>query len=453
MGQNPRGRAAFSSAIPNNDRNVTTIVVEQIPEEHFSEQAVRAFFEEFGSIDEVTMQAYKRLALVKFADYAAARRAYDSPKVIFDNRFVKVYWYKPDTVPTPRGGENNGAGGNGSNSSAKPAEQEDEPMIDPEAFALKQAEAQRLHEEKAKKLKEAEAQKEELDRRIKAQAEERRSLLEKLAKKTGMSAAPPAAARTIGNNGNGTSTAPKSAPPNQTEALRLKLAELEAEAKTLGIDDPYATPYPSSTSSYRGRGGAARGAYVPRGAYIPRGGRGGRGGSAAWAGFAGHTGAVARLDNRPKSVSVVAADTNVDFDDEGGSAAESLRGFLFGVGEFGEIVTAAKTSGGEGKVDVDLKRLKHRATVRFNERYVAEEFIRRAGGGEGIPGIGKVELGWVANPPVAVGGGGTTVSTSTMKQEDADVEMGGAGADGKTGKEDREMDYDVADDDDDRWAR
>jgi len=437
LGPNLRGRAAFSSAAPNNDRNITTIVVEQIPEEHFSEQAVRAFFEEFGTIDEVTMQAYKRLALVKFSDYGAARRAYDSPKVIFDNRFVKVYWYKPDTVPTPRNESNGG--------SAKP-EQEDKAMIDPAAFALKQAEAQRIHEEKAKKLKEAEAQKEELDRRIKAQAEERHRLLEKLVKKTGGNGAAPPAAQT---NGNGTSTT-NPPPTTQTEALRLKLAELEAEAETLGIapDDPYATHSPS----YRGRGGAARGAYIHRGSrggFPPRG-RGGRGGgSAAWAGFAGHTGAVARLDNRPKSVSVLAGDSNVDFDDSG--AAESLRGFLFGVGEFGEIVTASTGSAGEEKAVGGgvLKKAKNRATVRFNERYVAEEFIRRAGGSEGIPGIGKVELGWVANPPVVII---AAAPQATMtRQEHADVEMGGA--DNKTGREDREMDYDIADDDDDRWAR
>ena len=96
-----RGRASFSHAGPNFDRSNTTVVVEQIPEEKFDEQSVRDFFSQFGNIVDIQMQAYKRLAIVKFDDYFAARSAYDSPKVIFDNRFVKVYWYKPDAVPTP----------------------------------------------------------------------------------------------------------------------------------------------------------------------------------------------------------------------------------------------------------------------------------------------------------------------------------------------------------------
>ena len=95
-----RNRAEFSHNGPNHDRSITTIVVEQIPEERFDESAVREFFAEFGKIEEVTMQAYKRLALVKYEDYISARRAYDSPKVIFENRFVKVYWYKPESIPT-----------------------------------------------------------------------------------------------------------------------------------------------------------------------------------------------------------------------------------------------------------------------------------------------------------------------------------------------------------------
>lgn len=457
-----------------------SIVVEQIPEEHFSDEAVRAFFAEFGAIEEVTMQAYKRLAIIRYADYPSARRAYDSPKVVFDNRFVKVYWYKPEGLPTPRTDFTSG-----SNGAHMKQETEDEVMIDPEAFAIKQAEAQRVHEEKAKKLKQAESQKEELERRIKAQAEERRRLLEKLAKKTGDTGSASAHANGNGNGTTATATTSatateKRASSAQTEALRAKLAELEAEAETLGLstqDDQ--SPYTSSYPAYRGRGGSGptRGAYIPRGrgsSYPPRG-RGRGGASGAWSAFAssGATGAVARLDNRPKTVSVLAANPDVDFDDAGGAAAESLRGFLFGVGEFGEISTGASAAGagagaasavGGGEAEAEAKKGRNRASVRFNERYVAEEFIRRAGKGEGIPGIGRVELAWVANANVS-----TTMTTTASKLSVGaaafvpggaavsmvkadDVEMGD-GDKGGGGGEDREMDYDVADDDDDRWAR
>ena len=78
------------------------MVVENIPEDKFEEQTVRDFFSEFGTIEEVSLQAYKRLAIVKYSDYESAKGTYDSPKVIFDNRFVKVYWYKPESLPKPR---------------------------------------------------------------------------------------------------------------------------------------------------------------------------------------------------------------------------------------------------------------------------------------------------------------------------------------------------------------
>ncbi|KAI9875578.1 MAG: hypothetical protein M1830_008324, partial [Pleopsidium flavum] len=63
LAPNRRGRAEFSHAGPNHDRSISTIVVEQIPEDKFDEQSVREFFSEFGNILEVTMQAYKRLAI------------------------------------------------------------------------------------------------------------------------------------------------------------------------------------------------------------------------------------------------------------------------------------------------------------------------------------------------------------------------------------------------------
>lgn len=323
------GRAAFSSAGPNHDRSITSIVVENIPESHFSEDAVRDFFQQFGAIDSINMQSYKHLAVVKFSDWGSASRAYDSPKVIFDNRFVKVYWYKPEAVNQQTAAAVDGA-------PLEPVQQQDAAddaeMIDPEEFARKQAEAQQAYEEKARKLKEAEAQKEEIQQKIRAAAEERRKLMEKLAAKTAAKAGGSGGAATTGA-GSGTTgavaengDAPKSdGKTSATDALRAKLAELEAEAEALGVPAEDATPsyynqqqqYPS----YRGRGGYnpyARGA----GGFRGRGRGGWRGGAAAPAG-----GAVARLDNRPRSVEIKALDEGVDFADE--KVGEALRVCLF----------------------------------------------------------------------------------------------------------------------------
>jgi len=343
-----RPRASFSSAGPNHDRSITSIVVEQIPEDKFSESDVRAFFSEFGTIEEVSMQAYKRLAVVKFRDWNAAQRAWQSPKVIFDNRFVKVYWFRPDIeLPTPPTHANGGAAaarpewsGNGQENV-----EEDEEMLDTEEFERRQADAQKVHEEKAKKLKEAEEAKEELDKRIKAQAEERRTLMRKLAAKTKVQSEVTLANSTDAAGRNGekpsavtTMTAATATASAQTESLRAKLAELEAEAETLGInpdDSSYSNPsYGRGGYFSRGRGGydpsvGGRGAFTPRArGYDPsyRGRGRGRGG---WDN-ASFGGAVAKrsLDNRPKGVAVtMVGGEERGFGDEG--VDEALRQYLF----------------------------------------------------------------------------------------------------------------------------
>ncbi len=317
---NRGGRASFSHAGPNSDRSATTIVVEQIPEEKFDEGSVREFFSEFGNIIEVTMQAYKRLALVKFDEWAAAKRAYDSPKVIFDNRFVKVYWYKPETLPTP---PTNGAAKAGSptTQSSKP----EEPAFDKEEFELKQAAAQKSHEEKMKKLKETESAREALEKRkeelMRSQQEEKKKLLERLTAKTGTSTTQassmsPSAASSPAQNGVNGGDKKES---KQTEALKRQLASLEAEAKSMGLD----TALSDDTWAPRGRG-RGRGAYRGRGAFVPRGrgfdpSRGGYRGRGAPFGRGG--GGTFKLDNRTKRVAV----SGTEFD---ASKDEALRQYL-----------------------------------------------------------------------------------------------------------------------------
>lgn len=312
-------------------------MVEQIPQDKFSEDAVREFFSEFGTIEEVTLHGYKRLAIIRYDDYAAARRAYDSPKVIFDNRFVKVYWYKPedDLSAGANGGYDLAAKGQAQ------APQEDAEMIDPEEFAEKQAAAQKAYEEKLRKTKEAESAREALEAKIKAQGEERKKLMEKLAKKATTSTSPAkpnapangtsnpdtAPSNTTTNPAPPTITTPK--PPSQTDALRAKLAELEAEAANLGVPtdapSPSASSFSTTTSAYPQY---SQQSYRGRGAFPYT--RGGRGRGGIWRGGASTAmtgGAVARLDNRPRTVEVRAKDGSVDFGDK--KVEESLRAHLF----------------------------------------------------------------------------------------------------------------------------
>jgi RNA recognition motif. (a.k.a. RRM, RBD, or RNP domain) len=263
---------------------------------------IREYFSEFGNIAEVNMQGFKKnLAVIKFEDHDSAHRAWSSPKAIFDNRFVKVYWHKAQHRSDTNG--------------QSAAAEQDTPMFDKEEFEKQQAEAQKLHEERMQKRKEAEEarlalekQREELMRK---QQEEKTRLLKRL----GGSAA---GAEEAGLDTNGSAMVGVDESSEQTKSLRAQLAALEAEAKSLGID-----PNNSSQSfrgrgrgrgvgGYRGRGrgfdpssrGSFRGTYRGRGA--PRGvGRGG----------------VLRLDNRPKRVAISGVDFNSEKD-------EALRQYL-----------------------------------------------------------------------------------------------------------------------------
>lgn len=321
-----QGRAPFSAEGPVNDRTQTKVVVESIPEENFEEDQVRNFFAQFGNVEEVTMMGYKRLAIVKFDNWASANAAYKSPKVIFDNRFVKVYWYKEDKHSEIANG---GTGANGFKNTrpangVKRDETADVKMeeIDMEEFTRKQEEAQKLHEEKTAKIREIERQREELEKRQKElqakQAAEKQRLMEKLAGSRKGSTEPGSDAAAVPTEGKSGGEASK------TEALKATLAKLRGEAEALGIDPNAAAQQqqddggaaPWAPGGYRGRGGyyRGRGGYVPRGSY--RGGRGGRGNfHAAYAAFS--------LDNRPKTVAISGIDFSAPEKDE------ALRRHLF----------------------------------------------------------------------------------------------------------------------------
>ncbi|KAK1834349.1 hypothetical protein QBC39DRAFT_424285 [Podospora conica] len=365
-----RPRAAFSADGPVTDKTKSTIVVESIPEENFDEDQVRGFFSQFGTIVEVSMRPYKRLAIVKFDNWAAANAAYKSPKAIFENRFVKVFWYKEESAQQGTASSNGAAGSatapQAASSTESPAAA---PEIDMEEFLRKQEEAQKAHEEKMRKLEEVQRQRQELEKRqeelLVKRLEEEKKLLAKL-KET-----------------SGTKSAERT---SQSEALRAQLAVLEAEAMLLGLDpdaeaeaeaDQPWTPRGGGYGYGRGRGYPRARGYAPRGA--PRGSFRGRGSQhAAYAAYS--------LDNRPKKLIVSGVDFTVPGTDE------SLRQYLFGIGEFTDIQSADST-----------------AEVTFKDRKTAEKFYYGVKLNNGtIPGIDShVELAWIG------GGGSSAGSTPT----------------------------------------
>ncbi|POS71102.1 hypothetical protein DHEL01_v210507 [Diaporthe helianthi] len=297
-----QGRAPFSAEGPVNDRTQTKVVVESIPEENFEEEQVLNFFAQFGKVEEVTMMGYKRLAVVKFDKWSSANAAYKSPKVIFDNRFVKVFWYKDEKhSDIANGGGSNNGGTNGFENgrpangvkredSSADVKMEDGEEIDMDEFTRKQEEAQRLHEEKMAKIREIEKQREELEKRQKElqakQAAEKQRLMEKLASSSRKNSTEPGGAGKAGAAAAAATEGGKSGEASKTEALKATLAKLRGEAEALGIDpnaqqQDESSQFPTTYAPSYGRGGRGgyyrgRGGYIPRGSY--RGGaRGGRG--------------------------------------------------------------------------------------------------------------------------------------------------------------------------------
>lgn len=395
IGSGHRGgnrRAEISHLGQNYDTANTTIVVESIPEAYFDEKTVRDFFGQFGHIEEVQMHAYKRLAIVKYDQYDAAKAAYDSPKVVFDNRFVKVYWHKMDGQTEGGTVRQNG-----------PTQKNDldaemkvpEPSVDLEAIAIKQAEAQKKHEENMKQRAAAEQKKHELDAQLKAMDEEKHRLAAKLAKKTGK--------HTDTTNAN-------MEQENRTKDLKDKLARLEAEAQELGID-PHVpsndwSPYPS-----RGRGG-----YRGRGA--PRG----RGYNPGYAGTRG--GAVKRLDNRPRTISMIFPEGTFD------QHAEALRQYLL----LSNHLDFANLSRHPDRADTAL--------IAFDQRYRAENFMAAAA--SGLPHVGQVVLAWQANAPAAATAAAANGNASLENASQIDTSESPALGESAPA-------FDVADEDD-RWT-
>ena len=321
------GRSDLSSAGPNSDKRNSTLVVENIPEDKLDDGVVRDFFGSFGSIDNIELNPSKSLAVIRFSEFDGAKAAYTSPAPIFDNRFVKVFWYKSgETNETKR----------------KPFESYTEPGnleamdIDMDEFNKKQEGAQKVHDEKMAKKKAIEEAGKELEKRkeelLQKQQEQKRLLLEKLAKKHGATSMAPASTNTSSTqtNGNTKTTPPtkEEAEAQRTAALRAQLEALEAEAASLGIDhlkmdQPLSDYNHDPYSSYRGRGRGARGAYRGRGAYIPRGRgapytpysayRGGRGNSFM------RGGSTMKLDNRTRKITITGVHGDKD---------EGLRQYL-----------------------------------------------------------------------------------------------------------------------------
>ena len=393
-----RIRATFSQSGPSRGLD-DTVVVEQIPEDRFTEQHVRDFFSQFGAIVEVQMHAYKRLAIVKFSDHPAAQRAYDSPKVIFDNRFVKLYWFKPEHLP-----QSNRTNGTVPQATAQDEipkiYNEDTDMVEIEEIKLKQAQAQKEFVDRKKKADEAAARTNMLNAQANAKEEEAKRLrarVMELERAKGVEAI------------------------NQKEqrAYVNDLARLQSEAAELFANAGSTAPSNAGRGNFiSDRGSSFRGGSRGRGSAL-----GGRGG-------------VVRLDNRPRHLAVAGI--------EAGSAKErALKQHLLNVKGCTSVYPHAEHA--------------HTLVVGFDQRYQAEmvsirlspsqdstdsyQFLNEA---PRIPNISMTDLSWIANDDAAVQQSIEFDERAELKH-DEDEEMSDGQIEPKT-----ELDLDVADDED-QW--
>lgn len=214
------------------DKAKSTLVVENIPQERLDELSVRQFFQTFGVIEHIQVDASAMQATVTYTNWAAANAAHTSPAPIFDNRFVKLFWQKSKNSK--------------SKPQKRPAVSTDSVMTDSAStdVALDLAdleEKQREHDERAAKriamqerAKALARQRDELQRR----QEEQRSIM-----------------RDLTSRDNGAIT-PATQVSDQRSALELQLEALKAKAAALGLtpEDLRGSPVAERSSICGGRG-------------------------------------------------------------------------------------------------------------------------------------------------------------------------------------------------------
>ncbi|CAO2653565.1 Nn.00g029760.m01.CDS01 [Neocucurbitaria sp. VM-36] len=350
--QASRPRKYFSAPGAPPDRSITTLGVARIPEDKFSEDGVRAFFSQFGTILEVKMHAYKRLAVVKFENRDAAERAYNNPKAVFDNRFVKVYWHISDYVPGV-------SKGNFGNSEMVGAKDEQEEKIDLDEVAKRQAEAQKAFEERREKAERISATSEEVSKKLRKTDEEIKKMKHQLTVLSG----------------------------DRFERDHSQpLDNLQAAAEDLfttidGLGESRDRGGGTFHMGYRGRG------YAP---FPPRG----RGSAPFRGGYRGRglptpsgRSSVRRLDNRPRRLVVAAIEAESSRD-------EALRQYLINVPDCTSIERHPEET--------------NSLILTFKERYQAEMFLDES---RSIPDVGILDLSWIPND--AFGGIVSTSTTST----------------------------------------
>ncbi|KZV77625.1 hypothetical protein PENSPDRAFT_746751 [Peniophora sp. CONT] len=408
-----RGNGTFGADVQRfrpERRNDKTLVVEKIPREKLSLDAVNGWFKQFGTVTNVAVDVKTAKALVSFADHNEAHAAWKSEEAVFGNRFVKVFWHRPmeghgtagqralaasanglsarngsEAAPTTTtAGKANGHGGSATSSALAAKQQKLETQI-----AEQKALMERLKTASAEEKKEVFGRLRELGKEIEATKTGSTTAAATPAPQT-RKASPATDAITAEEQAkrdlldkelelHSATVAAEGEGEDTTESLKAKLARLQAEAASLGIDpsNPEAStsapPYAAGGyRPYRGRGrGRGRGAY---------GYRGGRGGPPP----------NMRLDNRPRRLLVKEVAPDVQ---------QAVRDWYEATGQ---VESFEPTDDGD-------------VVVAFRTRVAAEQALAK---GSNIPLAGHKQVSWMAgSAPVKHAGANKDVGSEAPMEE------------------------------------
>ncbi|KAG0217345.1 hypothetical protein B0O80DRAFT_529018 [Mortierella sp. GBAus27b] len=410
----------FAGAAPGTAGTKTSLVVEHIPDEFNSIDKVNEFFKQFGNLTNIQVDQSAHKALIQYSSRDEASAAYNSPEVIFGNRFVKVYW-QPDDLdastfgrqPKPTGQVRPEKGPGGSHHHhGPPKPPASSVLMTPERaaeLATERAAAAAKLQESKKAMQEIQKQREAL---IQRQQEEQKRLMQKLFANKNMSQEdkdeilkglknvaievtkepvdPLAQARA-----NAAAAEAQRQADLQKEAERLEKARLDRELETLNATDPPAQAAGTSTEAadttaalkaklaalqaqaaalgvdhqggYSGRG---RGGYIPRGR--------GRGAPInTWTRGGGRGGAMMshnrtlKIDNRSSKLTV----SNIEE-----AAHEGLKEHFESFGELESYIFDGTT-----------------ATVHYRNRKDAEVAMQQ---GSQVPNATTpLKIGWIPESP------------------------------------------------------
>ena len=239
-------------------RSQDTIVIENIPSENLELVHVNDYFKRFGTITNIEVDKPNKKALVTYATPAEADQAHKSPDVIFGNRFVKVYFQRLERPPPSKPNYMNDKGSN--------------VYLAPELRSATSATMTPADEEKHRLL-ELRKKRQTL---VHMQLAEQKALLQKLenkdltpqGRKSIMTMLEKLSAEIKGatemlkkdiQSSNDMGSA------STTEELQAKLAQLKAEAASLGLDTKGHPTSMAYRGAYRGRGSSSMPSFRGRG--------------------------------------------------------------------------------------------------------------------------------------------------------------------------------------------